>query len=109
MGRYETLERERDEQVATIELLPSEEWDGHDLHWELSQLLSELRGNLGVRVVVITGKYDDFYISPPAENFGTPGDTTLDASYRTLPSGPTAVAAATESSASVSTPRNSVR
>jgi enoyl-CoA hydratase len=78
MSRYETLEMERAEQVATIELLPSEEWDGHDLHWELGQLLSELRGDLSVRVVVVTGKYDDFYLSPPAENFGTPGESTLD-------------------------------
>ena len=56
-------------QVATITIVPPLATGGADLHWELGAVLSDLRDDLDVRVIVLTGTRDEFYVLPPTEFF----------------------------------------
>lgn len=70
MRGYNTVDIEKENQVATISIKSGEEWDGSDLHWDLGEVFSELRGDLDIRVVVLTGHDDDvFYLPPTNDNF----------------------------------------
>ena len=42
---------------------------GH--HWELGEIFSRLRGDTSVRVIVITGEDDEFYVPMRAVFYGT--------------------------------------
>ncbi len=59
--------------VATIEIVPPMEVEGGaDLHWELGGVLDRLRSDTSVRVVVLTGTRDEFYVLPGKEIFENP-------------------------------------
>jgi enoyl-CoA hydratase/carnithine racemase len=59
--------------VATITIVPTTGVPGGaDLHWDLGEVLSELRGDTSVRVIVLTGTGDEFYVLPGKEAFGDP-------------------------------------
>ena len=51
--------------VATIEIIPpTQVKGGADLHWELGGVLDRLRSDTSVRVIVLTGTDDEFYVLP---------------------------------------------
>ncbi len=82
---YETINVETEGQVTTIELRPGEEWadSGEDIHWDLGEIFSDLRGDTSTRVVVVTGASDDvFGVAPPATAYadedGGLAETTRD-------------------------------
>lgn len=59
--------------VATIEIVPPlEVRGGADLHWELGSVLDRVRSDTSVRVVVLTGVRDEFYVLPGKEIFENP-------------------------------------
>ena len=59
--------------VATIEIVPPlEVTGGADLHWELGTVLDRLRTDTSVRVIVLTGTRDEFYVLPGREIFENP-------------------------------------
>lgn len=67
---YQTFELEVADEVARIRLFPivaapSSGAKPPDLHWELGEFFSTVRGNNDVRVVVIEGKGETFQIPPP--------------------------------------------
>jgi enoyl-CoA hydratase len=49
--------------VATVTVIPPSRLTGktRDLHWDLGQVFSDLRGNNSIRVIVVTGMGDEFY------------------------------------------------
>jgi enoyl-CoA hydratase/carnithine racemase len=51
-------------QVATIRIRHPKQ-PGGDIHWELGELFSELRGEDSIRVVVITGEHDGIFSVGP--------------------------------------------
>lgn len=73
MAQYETCRLTIDRDVATVTLIPTDQLSGgtSDLHWELGELFSELRGNNSVRVIVLTGEGSVFY-APPAKDWYNP-------------------------------------
>jgi enoyl-CoA hydratase len=59
--------------VATIRIVPTTGVPGGaDLHWDLGEVLSDLRGDTGVRVIVLTGTGEEFYVLPGKEAFAEP-------------------------------------
>lgn len=42
---------------------------GYNLHWELGRVMSDLRGDDGVRVVILTGAGDHFLVVRPPESY----------------------------------------
>lgn len=70
----ETCRLAIDGQVATVTIIPPKKLVGgtSDLHWELGEVFSHLRGDNSVRVIVLTGEGDDFYAPMPGEFYDTP-------------------------------------
>jgi enoyl-CoA hydratase len=59
--------------VATITIIATTGVPGGaDLHWDLGEVLSDLRGDTSVRVIVLTGSGDEFYVLPGKEAFAEP-------------------------------------
>jgi enoyl-CoA hydratase len=59
--------------VATIEIIPPMQVKGGaDLHWELGGVLDRLRSDTSVRVIVLTGTGDEFYVLPDKAVFENP-------------------------------------
>jgi enoyl-CoA hydratase len=59
--------------VATIEIIPPMQVKGGaDLHWELGGVLDRLRSDTSVRVIVLTGTDDEFYVLPDKTVFENP-------------------------------------
>lgn len=59
--------------VATIEIIPPMQVKGGaDLHWELGGVLDRLRSDTSVRVIVLTGTDDEFYVLPDKAVFENP-------------------------------------
>jgi enoyl-CoA hydratase len=73
MARYETCRLTVDGELATVTLISTAKLSGgtSDLHWELGELFSELRGNNAVRAVVMTGEESVFY-APPGKDWYSP-------------------------------------
>ena len=67
---YKSIDVELDDQVATVSLLPQEDTmesdELVDLHWDLGDAFSHLRGNNDVRVVVLQSAAIDHFYYPPA-------------------------------------------
>jgi enoyl-CoA hydratase len=61
---YRSILVELADQVATIRIRHPKQ-PGGDIHWELGAVLSELRGEDGIRVVVITGEHDGIFSVGP--------------------------------------------
>lgn len=72
MSAYTSCALEIEGPVATVTILAPRSLTGGtaDLHWELGELFSALRGNNDVRVVVLTGSHGEFYI-PREKEFYT--------------------------------------
>ena len=76
--KYTTLKTEIKDQVATltipnVERLPNPGERPPDLHWELSQVFADLRGDNRVRVIVMTGPGDGiFHAGKRGRYSGTP-------------------------------------
>ncbi|MBM3679568.1 MAG: enoyl-CoA hydratase/isomerase family protein, partial [Actinobacteria bacterium] len=61
--------------VATIAIVPpTRVTGGADLHWELGGVFSDLREDLDVRVVVLTGTGDEFYVLAPNAFYEEPAN-----------------------------------
>ena len=82
---YETCKFTVDGEVATIAIIPPQSLSGGtaDLHWDLGEIFSDLRGDTTVRVVVLTGTDDEFYVLAGAEFF----DVAANREYVTDPAG----------------------
>ncbi len=65
---------EVDGPVATVTIIPPKSLTGGtaDLHWELGEIFSDLRGDTSVRVVVLTGSGGEFYVPASAEFYDVP-------------------------------------
>ncbi len=63
-----------DGQVATVTITPPARLEGgtSDLHWDLGEIFSELRGDNSVRVVVLTGSHGEFYRPREAAFYDNP-------------------------------------
>jgi len=63
-----------DGQVATVTITPPARLEGgtSDLHWDLGEIFSELRGDNSVRVVVLTGAHGEFYRPREAAFYDNP-------------------------------------
>jgi enoyl-CoA hydratase len=61
---YRACTLEIKDQVATVTILAPKHLKGgtSDLHWELGELFSSLRGDNSVRVIVLTGSDGQFYV-----------------------------------------------
>jgi enoyl-CoA hydratase len=64
------LELERSGGVATVRLLPVLEGAAGSIHADLAAALEELRRDHDVRVVVMTGAGETFFVPPPADLYG---------------------------------------
>lgn len=66
---YESCTLTIEGQVATIAIVPPMMLVGKaaDLHWDLGEIFSHLRGDTSVRVIVLTGSQGLFYAPPPVE------------------------------------------
>lgn len=66
---YETCTLEIDGAVATVTIVAPRTLVGgtSDLHWELGEVFSDLRGDTSVRVVVLTGSHGEFYKPMPPD------------------------------------------
>ena len=76
MTSYENIEVAIEAQVATIRILPPSRVpieSGANLHWELGTVMSQLRAENAVRVVVLTGVDDQFLVVRPPESYRTEG------------------------------------
>jgi enoyl-CoA hydratase len=65
---YPTSLLEKNGQVATVRLPNTHKLAGakpNNLHWELGEIFSELRGDNSIRVVVVTGIDDGIFLMPP--------------------------------------------
>jgi enoyl-CoA hydratase/carnithine racemase len=60
--------------VATVTIIPPRNLVGGtaDLHWELGEVFSHLRGDTSVRVVVLTGEDGEFYCPMQPEFYDNP-------------------------------------
>lgn len=69
---YSACTLEFNGQVATVTIkAPKHLTSGTaDLHWELGEIFSDLRGNNSVRVIVLTGSHGEFYV-PREKEFYT--------------------------------------
>lgn len=72
MSSYTSCALSIEGEVATVTILAPKSLTGGtaDLHWELGELFSALRGNNDVRVVVLTGSHGEFYV-PREKEFYT--------------------------------------
>jgi enoyl-CoA hydratase len=63
-----------DGQIATVTIIPPRNLAGGtaDLHWELGELFSRLRGDTQTRVVILTGEDGEFYQPMPGEFYDNP-------------------------------------
>ena len=82
---YETCTLTIEGQVATVAIIPPTSLTGGtaDLHWDLGEIFSDLRGDTNVRVVVLTGTDDEFYVLASAEFY----DVAANREYVTDPAG----------------------
>lgn len=66
---YETCTVEIDGPVATVTIVAPRKLVGgtSDLHWDLGEVFSDLRGENSVRVVVLTGSHGEFYVPMPPD------------------------------------------
>lgn len=74
MKDYKSIAIARRNQVATITLLPRDQWLGDpevDRHWELASCFNELREDNSIRVIVLTGSGSHFSLSPPTGSHET--------------------------------------
>lgn len=74
MPKYGSIDLRIAKQIATISILPpakSHIGRSANLHWELGRVLTELRMDNRVRVIVITGKGDSFLVVRPPESYHT--------------------------------------
>ena len=71
---YETCGVEIEGQVATVTIVPPKRLTGgtSDLHWDLGEIFSDLRGENVVRVVVLTGSHGEFYVPMPPDFYDRP-------------------------------------
>ena len=69
-GEFPNLVIERSEQVVTIRLKSADDLQPNsvrgDIHWELGEVFSRLRGDTSSRVVILTGYSDSVFFLPPA-------------------------------------------
>src|SRR5215831_1193918 len=68
--QFPSLEISTHDQVTTVRIRPiarltPEQAVRANLHWELGEVFSVLRGENGVRVVVLTGAEDGSFLVPP--------------------------------------------
>jgi enoyl-CoA hydratase len=72
MSAYTSCNLSIEGPVATVTILAPKSLTGGtaDLHWELGEVFSALRGNNDVRIVVLTGSHGEFYI-PREKDFYT--------------------------------------
>jgi enoyl-CoA hydratase len=70
----ETCRLAIDGPVATVTIIPPRNLVGgtSDLHWELGEVFSRLRGDTSVRVVVLTGEDGEFYCPMSPEFYDNP-------------------------------------
>ncbi|MFQ5426548.1 MAG: enoyl-CoA hydratase/isomerase family protein [Gaiellales bacterium] len=70
----ETCRLSIDGQVATVTIIPPRNLEGGtaDLHWELGEVFSQLRGDTTTRVVVLTGEDGELYQPMSGEFYDTP-------------------------------------
>ena len=80
---YETCTLTIEGQVATVAIIPPTSLTGGtaDLHWDLGEIFSDLRGDTNVRVVVLTGTDDEFYVLASVEFY----DVAANREYATDP------------------------
>ncbi len=59
----------RDGAVATVTITAPKQLKGgtSDLHWDLANVFTDLRGDTSIRVVVLTGSHGEFYVPMPKE------------------------------------------
>ena len=71
---YGACTLEIDGPVATVTIIPPTSLRGGtaDLHWELGEIFSDLRGDTSVRVVILTGTDDEFYVLESKEFYDVP-------------------------------------
>jgi len=71
---YETCAVEIEGPVATVTIVAPRTLTGgtSDLHWDLGEVFSDLRGENAVRVVVLTGSHGEFYKPMPPEFYDRP-------------------------------------
>lgn len=69
---YDTVRVDKDDQVATIWIKDAEDSyeGGGDTHFDFARALNECRGDLDIRVIVVTGEGEDLYVPPPPEHYG---------------------------------------
>ena len=60
--------------VATVTITPPHRLEGgtSDLHWDLGEIFSELRGDNSLRVIVLTGSHGEFYRPREAAFYDNP-------------------------------------
>jgi len=73
MAEYTMLRLSRQGQVATIVPLVEGTASRGSLHWELADAFTELRADNGIRIVVVTGEGDTFFVPPPAAAYSAGG------------------------------------
>lgn len=73
-AHVEACRVEIDGPVATITIIPPKSLVGGtaDLHWELGEIFSELRGDNSVRVIVLTGEEGEFYVPMSGDFYDRP-------------------------------------
>lgn len=67
---YRTLKLEIRDQVARIRFIPYEKCltePGIDTHWDIGEVLNDIRGDNSVRVVVLEGDEKNFLVTPTKE------------------------------------------
>lgn len=71
---YDTCNVTFDGPVATVTIIPPRALAGGtaDLHWDLGEIFGDLRGENGIRVVVLTGWPGEFYAPASPEFYDTP-------------------------------------
>src|ERR1035437_5996705 len=65
MTEYQNFKIEKKNQVATIRRISAFTVQGSDLHWELGEAFSELRGDNSIRVIVLAGAEEGAFGLPP--------------------------------------------
>jgi enoyl-CoA hydratase len=72
--RYHTCEISIDGQVATITMAPLHRLTdaAADIHWDLGEIFNDLRGDSGIRVIVLSGSEGEFCVPPAKEFFDDP-------------------------------------
>ncbi len=67
---FKTLKVEIRDQIATIKMIPYEKTLNEpriDLHWDIGECISRLRGNNKIRLIVLEGDEDRFLTTPTRE------------------------------------------